>query len=103
LLLKLLLVSFESEPLLLEPLLDIHDFLLLDSELTTDLRYLVFQLLFKLDDAFLASLEVDCFSPDLLLKLGYFAHTVHKSPLSVSLLGFPCSSDLLNSFEFSLL
>ena len=64
---KLLLIGLESEALLLEALLDINDLLLLDGELAADLGDLVLQLLLQLDDALLASLQVDGLPADLLL------------------------------------
>jgi hypothetical protein len=63
----------------------------------------VLQLFFKLYYAFLTPLQIDCFAPNFLFKLSYLVHTVHECPLSVSLLGLPLSSDLLNSLKLSLL
>jgi hypothetical protein len=103
LLLLFLFILFQRSTFLLKSFLHIDYFLFFDSQLSADLRYLMFQLLFKLDDTVLSSLEFDGFSTYLGLELCNSLHGVIELPLSFTFFCFPSCSDLFYPFDLSLL
>ena len=93
---------FKARLLFFEALLHIHHFFFLPGQLSGHLGDLVAQLLFKLDDALLTSLQVKCLLSHLGVKGLQVLERLIKGLLTVAFLDLPCIGYFLDLLDLSL-